>query len=146
QRAFAAPAIGRRPGADAAGDAEDQRDRAEQSGQRRVDGEAAPDVDEQEGDDREVEPVEYPPEIGAGERLPLGWRDVTIPGALRASRCVEGDVSHGASMILLTESRSPSLARGIHRCAGEARPRDIDREPECPRERTRQVPGAAALR
>ena len=81
QRALAAPAIGRRAGADAAGDAEDQRDRAERARERLVDGEAALNVDEQKRQDGEVEAVEHPAEVGADERLPLRRGDLAIPGA-----------------------------------------------------------------
>ena len=90
QRAFAAPAIGRGAGADAAGDAEDQRDRAEQARERGIHREAPPDVDEQERDDREIESVEHPPHVGAGECLPLRGGDFAIPDAFRTRFGVEG--------------------------------------------------------
>jgi len=96
QRTLAAPAIRGRPGADAAGDAEDQRDRTEQARQRGIDREAPLNVDEQKRDDGEVESVEHPGHVGAEKRLPLRGRDVAVPRTRRARRRVEGDVDHGA--------------------------------------------------
>ena len=58
-----------------------QRDRAERAGQRAIHGEALLDVDEDEGEDVEVERVDDPPEEHRPERAPLILGDLPVPGA-----------------------------------------------------------------
>jgi hypothetical protein len=76
---LAAVAIGERAGADAADHPEQQRDCAEQSGQRLVHREALLDVGEDEGEDREVERVEHPGGEGGEEGLPLSGGHLAVP-------------------------------------------------------------------
>ena len=80
-RALAAVAIGERAGADAADHPEQQRDRAEQPGQRLVHREALLDVGEDEGEDGEVERVEHPGGEGGEEGLPLSGGHLVLEQA-----------------------------------------------------------------
>ncbi len=84
QRRLAAPPVGGGARSHAAEHAADQRDAAERARQRLADREAALNVDQQEGQDREVERVEHPPEVGRGERAPLRRRDFPVPRRRRA--------------------------------------------------------------
>ncbi len=81
QRTLAAPPIRGRAGADAADDAEEQRDGRERAERRLVHAERALNIDEQKAEDRVVESVEHPPKERGKKRLPLISGDLPVPGA-----------------------------------------------------------------
>ena len=79
QRQLAAPSIRSRASKRSADQAHHQRDRAQDPGQEAVNRERPLDVDQDEGEDREVEPVEHPAEKRRPERAPLIAVDLAVP-------------------------------------------------------------------
>jgi hypothetical protein len=78
-RPLAAVSIGQRARADAADHSKEQRDGGQRARQREVDLEAAANVGEDEGDDREIERVEGPRGKGGQERLPFLAGHLFVP-------------------------------------------------------------------
>ena len=80
QRQLASPLVRSGPGERAADQPHDQRHRPERAGERAIDGEALLDVDDDEGEDVEVERVNDPAEEHRPEGAPLIARDLPVPG------------------------------------------------------------------
>jgi hypothetical protein len=82
QRELASPLVGHRPGDRASHQTHDQRHRSERAGQRTIDSEALLNVDQDEGEDVEVERIDDPAQKDGPERTPLVRCDLPVPGTV----------------------------------------------------------------